>query len=206
MGKEQLPVPTGDDSIQRGEQTAEFSSGTPEGRYIAASIVLYHVGREAQHAYRQARQEEGLQSSELWFQGFIFEEIGKQMGNLCSVLEHEVPPHEYYVKSTPHGSVIAQKGVRNLGEAISEYNKEPIKDNSVLYVSLHVTEDYVRKRTATPEAITALKKDVRQATKHETPKFKFEPYLLYKGIIFLREKVANGLTPEEREQAQRALE
>ena len=64
-----------------------------------------------------------------------------------------------------------------------------------------MTEEYVADCTATPQAIQALRRNIRVATKGEEPKYKLEPVLLRQGVVFLREKVESKLATEELEKA-----
>jgi hypothetical protein len=180
--------------------------GTPEGRYFAGMAALYYAGRERENAAKQASQQKGLAATETWFKGYAFDEIAKQLSNLNSVLKQET----YYGR---HGSQGA--GLDNLRDAISLYNRgdalpqysdQLAIGNSQLYVALQVTEAYVVGRVATSEEIDALRRDIRVATKQDDPKYKFDPTLLRRGIVLLREKVESRLTPHERELAERALE
>jgi hypothetical protein len=166
--------------------------GTPEGRYFAGMTVLYYASREHDNARSQVVQRKGLAASEVWFKGYVFSEIQKQLANLGSVLEQEVPPPNYYIR---RGT--GDAGIDNLDGAVSDFNNQPIIDNSQLYVALRVTEEYVTERTATPQAIQTLRRDVREATRHEEPKYNFEADLLRQGVIFLREKVESTLTQNE---------
>jgi len=175
--------------------------GTPEGRYFAGMTALYYAGREREHTFRQTGQQKGLAATDLWFKGYVFDKIAKQLSNLGSVLEQEVPPINYYIRRGTEGA-----RVDNLDGAISDYNNQPTINNSQLYVALRVTEEYVTERVASSKAIDALRRDIRVATINEDPKYKFDPTLLRRGIILLRETVESILTLEEQEQALRALE
>jgi len=183
--------------------------GTPEGRYFAGMTALYYASRERENALRQARQQKGLATTEVWFKGYGFDKIAKQLSNLSSVLEQEVPPINYYIRRGSEGAGVDNLSgaisTFNLGDVLSDYDNEPTVNNSQLYVALRVTEEYVTERVASSKAIDTLRRDIRGATINEDPKYKFDPTLLRRGIILLRETVESILTSEERELAERAL-
>ncbi len=190
--------------------------GTPEGRYFAGKTALYYASREHDNPRRQTGQQKGIAASEAGLKGYMFSEIGKQLSNITSVLAKEIPPKNYYTPNNHYiwsgsegagvDNLLAAISTFNLGDVLSDYDGEPTVNNSQLYVALRVTEEYIAERTATPQAIQALRREVREATRREEPKFKLEPTLLRRGIILLREKVESTLTSQEREQAERSLE
>jgi len=184
--------------------------GTPEGRYFAGMTALYYACRERKDAMKQSGRQKGLAAREMWLKGYVLSEMGKQLGILGSVLEQEIPPINYYIRRGTEGAGVDNLdgaiSTFNLGNVLSDYNGEPTVNSSQLYVALRVTEEYVAERTATPEAIRALRRDAREATRDEEPKYKLEPELLRQGVVFLREKVESTLTQDERIRAERALE
>ncbi len=184
--------------------------GTPEGRYFAGMTALYYAHREHDNARRQVGQQNDLAATKMWFKRYVFSAILKQLSNLGSVLEQEIPPINYHIRRGTEGAGVDNLrgaiSTFNLGGVLSDYDGEPTVNNSQLYVALRVTEEYVAERTATPQAIRALRRDVKEATKDEEPKYKLEPDLLRQGVIYLREKVEGTLTLKEKEKANKALE
>jgi hypothetical protein len=171
--------------------------------------ALYYASREHDNARRQTGQQKGLAASKTWLKGYMFSEINKQLSNLTAVLENEIPPLNYYIRRGTEGAGVdnlrSAISTFNLGDVLSNYDGEPTVNNSQLYVALRVTEEYVAERTAIPKAIQALRRDIKEATKDEEPKYKLEPTLLRRGLTFLKEKVESTLTQDERIRAERAL-